>query len=299
LVDGLSIDLEDYYHVEAFAQQIPRSRWATLPSRVRQNTQRTLALLQRKRCRATFFVLGWVAEREPGLILEVAQAGHELACHSHLHRRITTLTPSEFREDVRRSRDAIENAAGVKVVGFRAPTFSVTSKSLWALRVLAEEGFEYDSSIFPIRHDLYGIPSAPRWAHRRRLPGGQAIWEVPPSTVRIGKMNFPVAGGGYLRLLPLWFNRWAIKTIHERNRQAVIVYFHPWELDPDQPRLTAGWKSRLRHYTGLSKTERRLEEILALGNFRPLIDLVRRFRAFPPTEDLEADDLSSTVEAAP
>jgi polysaccharide deacetylase family protein (PEP-CTERM system associated) len=287
LVDGLSVDLEDYYHVEAFSEQISRGRWSMLPSRIRQNTRRTLTLLRRNRCRATFFVLGWVAEREPALIREVAEAGHEIACHSHLHRRITTLTPTQFRDDVRRSRDAIENAAGIKVVGFRAPTFSITYKSLWALEILAEEQFEYDSSIFPIRHDLYGIPRAPRWAHRRRLLTGKTIWEIPPSTICIGKINFPVAGGGYLRLLPLWFTRWAIKRIHQRDRQGVIVYFHPWELDPDQPRLKAGWKSRLRHYTGLAKTERRLKEILAHGNFRPLIDLVRRFEACPPAEDLE------------
>jgi len=298
LVDGLSVDLEDYYQVEAFAEQISRSRWSTLPSRIRQNTRRTLALLERNRCRATFFVLGWVAEREPGLVREVAEAGHELACHSHLHRRITTLTPSQFRDDVRRSRDAIENAAGIKVVGFRAPTFSVTCESLWALEVLAEEHFEYDSSIFPIRHDLYGMPNAPRWAHRRRLPTGRTIWEVPPSTVRIGKVNFPVGGGGYLRLLPLWFTRWAINTIHRRDGQPVIVYFHPWELDPDQPHLKTGWKSRFRHYTGLARTEGRLNEILPHGSFRPLIDLVRRLEASLPAEALDVDNLFSTTEPA-
>src|ERR1700682_939806 len=154
LVDGLSVDLEDYYHVEAFAEQISRARWSVLPSRIRQNTQRTLALLERTCCRATFFVLGWVAEREPGLIRELAQAGHELACHSHLHRQLTRLTPSQFRDDIVRSRYAIENAAGIKVAGFRAPSFSITRNTLWALQILAEERFEYDSSIFPIHHDL-------------------------------------------------------------------------------------------------------------------------------------------------
>ena len=295
LVDGLTVDLEDYYHVEAFAEQISRARWSVLPSRIRKNTERTLALLERTRCRATFFVLGWVAEREPGLIRELAHAGHELACHSHLHRQLHRLTPSQFRDDVVRSRYAIENAAGIQVVGFRAPTFSITRNTLWALQILAEERFEYDSSIFPIHHDLYGIPDAPRWVHRRRLPSGRAIWEVPPSTLRIGKVNVPVGGGGYLRLFPLWFTRWAMKTIHQGDRQPVIVYFHPWELDPHQPRLKGSWKSRFRHYNGLAKTEGRLQEILSHGSFEPLINLVRRLEASSPAQATR-DDLASTKE---
>jgi polysaccharide deacetylase family protein (PEP-CTERM system associated) len=273
-VDGLSVDLEDYYQVEAFASRIPRARWPFMPSRVRQSTGRVLELLERTRCRATFFVLGWVAEREPSLIREIVQAGHELACHSHLHRPLYQLSLSEFREDLRRSRGTIEEVGGVKVVGFRAPTFSITSRSLWALEVLAEEGFEYDSSIFPIRHDLYGIPDACRWIHREQLPSGQRIWEMPPSTVRVGKMNVPFGGGGYLRLLPMSFTRWAIKTTHRREGQPVLVYFHPWELDPGQPRLRGSWKSRLRHYRGLAKTEPRLEEILSAGRFQPFVNFV-------------------------
>jgi polysaccharide deacetylase family protein (PEP-CTERM system associated) len=290
VVDAVSVDLEDYFHVEAFASQISRSRWGTLPSRVLQNTQRTLEVLDRGNCRATFFVLGWIAEREPKLIHELARAGHELACHSHLHRPLHTLKPSEFRDDLIRSRTAIENAAGTRVVGFRAPTFSITQKSLWALEILAEEGFQYDSSIFPIHHDLYGMPDAPRWPHRRGLPSGQSIWEIPPSTVRMGKMNIPFGGGGYLRLLPMPFTRWAIRRTHRRERQPVVVYFHPWELDPDQPRLTGSWRSRVRHYTGLGKTANRLDEILSRGNFQPLINLVRRLEtdstpAFNSTND--------------
>jgi polysaccharide deacetylase family protein (PEP-CTERM system associated) len=280
VVDGLSVDLEDYYHVEAFAARISRSRWSEFSSRVWQNTHRTLALLDRNRCRATFFVLGWVAEREPGLIREIAQAGHELACHSHLHRPLYRLTPAEFRDDLKRSRDAIEDAGWTKIYGFRAPTFSLTRESLWALEILAEEGFEYDSSIFPIRHDLYGIPDAPRWVHRRLLSSGRSIWEVPMSTVRVGKMNLPFGGGGYLRLLPLSYTRWAIEWMHRHHRQPVIVYFHPWELDPDQPRLKGSWKSRLRHYTGLAKTGKRLDVILSSGRFQPLIKLVRQAEMF-------------------
>jgi polysaccharide deacetylase family protein (PEP-CTERM system associated) len=189
------------------------------------------------------------------------------------------LKPSEFREDLRRSRDAIESAGGVKIFGFRAPTFSVTRESLWALEILAEEGFEYDSSIFPIHHDRYGIPTAPSSIHQRQLPSGKSIWEVPLSIVRVGRLNLPFGGGGYLRLLPMTFTRWAIRRIHTREKRPVIVYFHPWELDPEQPRLRAGWKSRLRHYTGLKKTAARLDTILSHGSFQPLADLVRTFAA--------------------
>jgi polysaccharide deacetylase family protein (PEP-CTERM system associated) len=277
LAGGLSVDLEDYFQVEAFAANIPRSQWPLFNSRIRHNTSRTLELLARHGCRATFFVLGWVAEREPALVRDVADAGHELACHSHLHRPLYSLTPTEFREDLRRSRGSIENAGGTKVVGFRAPTFSVTEQSMWALEVLAEEGFAYDSSIFPIHHDRYGIPGASRWIHREQLPSGRSIWEIPPSTVRIGNLNLPFGGGGYLRLLPMAFTRWAIRATHRREKQPIIVYFHPWELDPEQPRLQGSWKSRIRHYYGLDKTAKRLSEILSRGKFQPLLDLMRAF----------------------
>jgi len=279
--DGMSVDVEDYFQVEAFASTIPRSRWPLFPSRVKRNTLRTLDLFAEKGCVATFFVLGWVAEREPSLIREVAQAGHEIACHSHLHRPLYTLTPDEFREDLRRSKAAIEAACGKSVVGFRAPTFSVTTKSLWALDVLLEEGFKYDSSIFPIHHDLYGMPGAPRWLHQKQAPSGQSIWELPPSTIRIGKTIVPFGGGGYLRLLPMSFTRWAIETTHQRERQPVIVYFHPWELDPEQPRLKGSWKSRFRHYNGLDRTVERLRQILSIGQFQPLIEMVHKLERRP------------------
>jgi polysaccharide deacetylase family protein (PEP-CTERM system associated) len=185
------------------------------------------------------------------------------------------MKPGEFREDLRRSRSIIENAGGRRVVGFRAPTFSIIRQSLWALEILVDEGFEYDSSIFPIRHDLYGIPDACPRIHQKLLPSGRTIWELPPSTVRLGRVNLPFGGGGYLRLLPMAFTRWAIKTKHQRDHQPVMVYFHPWELDPNQPRLQGSWKSRLRHYKGLSKTESRLDEILSAGSFQPFGDFVR------------------------
>lgn len=276
LTDVLTVDVEDYFHVEAFADRIPPSSWSYFPSRVRANTQRILRICEEYGCRATFFVLGWVAEKDPALVREIVQAGHEVACHSYAHRRVSLLSAEEFRKDLRRARAAIEDAAGVRVLGYRAPTFSIRRDSLWALEILSEEGFLYDSSIFPIRHDLYGFPEGPRFPHPLQLPSGRRLFEIPMSTVRLGGVNCPVGGGGYLRLLPMSYTRWAIRQIHQREHQPVIVYFHPWELDPQQPRISSGWKSRLRHYTGLAGMERRLRELLAEGRFAPLIDLVLR-----------------------
>lgn len=276
VVDALSVDVEDYYQVEAFASNIPLSRWPEFQPRVRENTSRVLELFARHRVKATFFVLGWIAERNGSLIREIADAGHEMASHGYDHRRVTFLNHDEFRADVRRSRQVIEDACGIKVNGYRAPTFSITPQNLWALEVLAEEGFLYDSSIFPIRHDHYGIPNAPRFGHRRELGRGMSIFEFPISTVRIAGINLPATGGGYLRLLPMAYMRWAIGRIHDHDRQSAILYFHPWELDPAQPRLEGGWKSRFRHYTNLNKTASRLAELLSNGHFEPMINLLSR-----------------------
>ncbi|HEX7287730.1 MAG TPA: XrtA system polysaccharide deacetylase [Candidatus Angelobacter sp.] len=275
--DLLSIDVEDYFHVEAFAGTVSRSEWPGFQSRVRRNTERILELLAEYKVPATFFVLGWVAEREPALVRAIAEAGHELACHSHLHRRVFTLAPEEFREDLCRAKGAIEHAGGMPVYGFRAPTFSIGRNSLWALQVLAEEGFLYDSSIFPIRHDLYGMPEAPRFTWEHALPDGGSIVEVPPSTVRLFRTNLGVAGGGYLRHLPMWYTHYGMRRIHQ-ERQPANVYFHPWELDPDQPRIGASWKSSLRHYRGLEKMEPRLRRLLARNRFGRMIDHVREWR---------------------
>ncbi len=291
ITDAMSVDLEDYFQVEAFADRIPRSEWGSFALRVRENTERVLALFKRHNCRATFFVLGWVAERDPSLIRQVADAGHEIGCHGYFHYRVSTLSPDAFRQDLRQAKEAIETAAGVKVLGFRAPTFSIVKQSLWALDVLAEEGFEYDSSIFPVHHDRYGIPDAPRFGHWRQLRSGRTICEIPIATTKLGQHNFPAAGGGYLGLLPMWYTRWAIHRIHTRDRQPVIMYFHPWEVDPGQPRLAADWKTRIRHYTGLAKTEARLDEILRLHRFEPILNLVRRL---PQPRPLQAQVAAST-----
>jgi len=276
--DLLSIDVEDYFQVEAFADRISRADWSNFELRVRRNTERILELLAEYRQSATFFVLGWVAEREPALIRRIAEGGHELACHSHLHRRVFTLTPQEFRSDLQRAKKAIEDAGRQAVVGFRAPTFSIRKDSFWSLEILAEEGFIYDSSIFPIRHDLYGMPEAPRFAHDYHFANGKAIIEIPPSTVRVLGTNLGVAGGGYLRHLPFAYTRWGMRRLRQ-EQQPANVYFHPWEIDPDQPRIQAAWKSQLRHYRGLKKTEPRLRKLLANRRFERIIDYVRRFAA--------------------
>jgi polysaccharide deacetylase family protein (PEP-CTERM system associated) len=274
--DVLSVDVEDYYHVEAFADRVSARSWPGFPPRVRENTERVLQILEENRCRATFFVLGWVAERNPELIRRIVEAGHEVACHSYSHRPISSLTPDEFRQDLRRAREVIEDAAGVQVLGYRAPTFSIGRNNVWALEVLSEEGFLYDSSIFPIRHDLYGFPEAPRFPYALDLKSKRRLFEIPMTTVRIGRINCPVGGGGYLRLLPMPYTRWAIRQVHQNENQPFILYFHPWELDPAQPRIAGKWKSRLRHYAGLTRMEGRLRELLASGNFIAMIDLVRR-----------------------
>ncbi len=267
LANALSVDVEDYFHVEAFADRIRPETWPQFPCRVVQNTHRVLELFDQAGAHATFFVLGWVAEKEPALVREILAAGHEVACHSHMHRRVFTMTPREFREDLCRARRAIEDAGGERVLGYRAPTFSIRQESLWALEILAEEGFLYDSSVFPVKHDLYGMPRAPRFPYKWGFRSGSSLCEVPPQTVRVFGRNLPVAGGGYLRILPMWYTRWALRRIREREGRSAVVYFHPWELDPQQPRLSGKLRSRFRHYLNLGRMEQRVRELLRGGEF--------------------------------
>jgi polysaccharide deacetylase family protein (PEP-CTERM system associated) len=276
LAHGLSVDVEDYYHVEAFADKIKPEMWHGLPSRVGDNTRRVLELLDHVGAKATFFVLGWVAERHPKIVREILNAGHELGCHSYWHRRVFRLSPDQFQEDTRRAVAAIEDAGGQAVPGYRAPTFSIVSKSLWALEILAQQGFIYDSSIFPIRHDLYGMAGAPRFPFRCRCANGQDIYEIPLTTVRVLGWNFPVAGGGYLRILPMGYTRWALCRIQEHEGQPAVVYFHPWEIDPGQPRLPGRLKSRFRHYFNLQGMQSRLAMLLSKNRFVPLGEYLRR-----------------------
>ncbi len=269
----MTIDVEDYFQVSAFDAVVPRDAWETFPSRVVANTSRMLRLFDDHQVKATFFVLGWVAEKFPSLVRAIADGGHELASHGYAHRLVYEQTPDAFRDDLRRSKRVIEDLSGRRVHGYRAPSYSITKQSLWALDVLVEEGFSYDASIFPIRHDRYGIPDAPRHVHALERAAGN-LTEVPPSTVRIGSMNLPVAGGGYFRLLPYGWTRWGIARINARERKPAIFYLHPWEIDPDQPRLEAGAVSRFRHYRNLDKTEGRLRRLLGDFRFGRLTDVV-------------------------
>jgi polysaccharide deacetylase family protein (PEP-CTERM system associated) len=269
VVNAMTVDVEDYFQVSAFERVVSRTQWEKLPSRVVANTERLLHLLAEREVRATFFVLGWVAERHPSLVSLISDLGHEVASHGYWHQLVYEQTPRAFREDVRRSKDVLEAVTGQRVEGYRAPSFSIVAKSLWALDILIEEGFRYDASIFPIRHDRYGIPESPR--HPYLLPRSVgAIVEVPGSTARIGPMNLPVAGGGYFRLLPYRWTRWGIARLNERERRPAVFYLHPWEVDPEQPRLPASALSRFRHYRNLDRTESRLRRLLTEFRFAPL-----------------------------
>ncbi len=267
---GLSVDVEDYFHVEAFAGQVKPESWPNFPSRVADNTRRLLEFFARFDARATFFILGWVAERNPGLVREIQSAGHEIGCHSFLHRRIHRLTPDEFRADTQRAIAVIANACGQRPTAYRAPTFSVVRETIWAIPIIAEEGFLYDSSVFPVLHDLYGIPAAPRFPFRWQIDATSSLYEIPPMTVRALGRNLPTCGGGSLRNLPMWFNRWAVRRVLKSDRRPILIYLHPWEIDPHQPRIDAPFKSRLRHYRNIDQTEIRLSELLSGRKFVPL-----------------------------
>jgi polysaccharide deacetylase family protein (PEP-CTERM system associated) len=281
----MSVDVEDYFMVEAFADSVSRDSWESRPSRVAMSTLRALDLFDKYNVKGTFFFVGWVAHKFPHLVREVHARGHELACHSYWHRTVYSLTPDEFRADTRAAVQKIEDAAGVKVLGYRAPSWSITKDCLWALDILAEEGFTYDSSIYPIHHDLYGVPGAQRFPYVHRLKHGYSLMEFPPSTVRLLGQNLPCAGGGYLRIFPLAYTHWAFRKFQGEYRERVVVYFHPWELDPDQPRIQEKLKSRFRHYTNLGGMKDRLQTLLQTYSFQPFRELV----------DVGTDSASQTV----
>jgi polysaccharide deacetylase family protein (PEP-CTERM system associated) len=283
----MSVDVEDYFQVEAFADSVPRHSWEEWPSRVVANTQRVLDLFDQYDAKGTFFFLGWVAKRFPSLVREVQTRGHELACHSFWHRPVYSLTPEEFREDTRASRDVIEQAGGDRVLGYRAPSWSITRDSLWALDVLADEGFTYDSSIFPIHHDLYGIPGAQRFVYAHPCQNGQRMIEVPPATVRFPGFNFPAAGGGYLRLFPYFYTDWVFQSFERSHKKPVMVYFHPWEIDPEQPRSQAKLKSRFRHYTNIGRMEKRLQSLLRTRSFQSIRDTLIQGESLPQFSEQE------------
>jgi polysaccharide deacetylase family protein (PEP-CTERM system associated) len=261
IVNAMSVDVEDYFQVSAFDRVVSRAGWDDFESRVVPNTERILELFASEGVRSTFFVLGWVAARFPRLVRQIAAAGHEIASHGYHHQLLYTLTPAQFREDVRAAKALLEQTSGTAVTGFRAPSYSIVESSLWALDILIEEGYAYDTSIFPIHHDRYGIPNAERHEHVIHRKAGTLI-ELPASTTRVGNVNLPIAGGGYFRLLPYAWTRWGIRRVNRQEKKPVVFYFHPWEIDPDQPRFAVGAASRLRHYTGLDRTPERLRRLM-------------------------------------
>jgi polysaccharide deacetylase family protein (PEP-CTERM system associated) len=274
MINALTFDVEEYFHAEAFSSVVRPQEWPSLESRVVGATERLLDVLDETGTSATFFVLGWVAERHGGLVRAIQTRGHEIASHGYGHQMITRLNRAQFAEDVRRGKSAVEDSTGTAVIGYRAPTFSVVRGTLWSLEVLAEAGFRYDSSIFPIVHDRYGIPDAARFPHRVAAGPGVEIGEFPLSTIAWLGWRFPVAGGGYFRLLPYAFTHRAVRHLNEREGQPAIIYLHPWEIDPAQPRLPVGWVTRFRHSVNTQTTESKIHHLLRDFRFAPVRDVL-------------------------
>ena len=261
ILNAMTIDVEDYFQVSAFASTIPREQWESLPCRVERNIDIALALLDEGKAHATFFTLGWIAERYPGIVRRIVDNGHELASHGYGHQRVSELSRNEFNEDISRAKKTLEDLSGSPVIGYRAPSFSIGADNLWALDLLQEAGYQYSSSIYPIRHDHYGMPDAPRFAHYPR--GEDGLLELPPTTAILLGRNLPAAGGGYFRLLPYQTSRWLIRRVNRQDGEPCIFYFHPWELDPDQPRqFNISAKTRFRHYINLKRMESRIQSLL-------------------------------------
>lgn len=263
--NALTIDVEDYFQVAALAEAVDQDDWGSMEYRVEANTDRLLALFDERGIRATFFTLGWVAERSPALVRRIRDAGHEIASHGYSHQLVYNQSPEVFREETRKSKAILENITGEPVTGYRAASYSITAKSRWALDVLVEEGFTWDSSIFPVHHDRYGMPGTPHEPYLLRTPNGGTLTEFPLSTCPIGQYRMPIAGGGYFRLFPYSLSRWGLGWIN-RAGQPFIFYLHPWEIDTGQPRLKVKAFSKFRHYNNLDKCMGRLERLL--GDFR-------------------------------
>src|SRR5258707_4228602 len=267
--NALTVDLEDYYHVSAFRQSITEDQWSSQQDRVERNTDLLLQWFDEVGCKATFFTLGCVAEQHPRLIRRLAEQGHEVACHSLRHRTLYEMSPEEFREDTRRAKKLLEDVSGSAVLGYRATSISITEKSIWAFEILAGLGFTYDSSVFPVRHPNYGMPQISR-APFVVDTGAGPIVEFPMPTLELAGMRSPLGGGAYLRLLPYWYTRWGIQYLNAYENRPICVYVHPWEIDPDQPRLKGNMTARLRHTLGLSGLEKKLRNLLEDFEFCPL-----------------------------
>ncbi len=271
--NALTIDVEDYFQVAALAEAVDRKDWHDMEYRVEANTDRLLSVLGDHNTKATFFTLGWVAEKSPALVRRIHDAGHEVASHGYSHQLIYKQTPEVFREETRRSRAILEDIIGEPVTGYRAASYSITAQSRWALDILCEEGFTWDSSIFPVHHDRYGMPGTPRWPHRLKTDNGSEIAEFPLSTLKLPGYTLPIAGGGYFRLFPYWFSQWGLGSIN-RMGKPFVFYLHPWEIDPGQPRLDVKWFSRFRHYNNLEVCEQRLVNLLKRFRFTTMSDVL-------------------------
>jgi len=271
--NALTVDLEDYYQVSAFNKEIGEEQWGLQEDRVERSTDVLLECFAETQHKATFFTLAWVAEQHPQIIDRIVKQGHEIACHSLRHRTVYKMSPREFRDDTRRAKDLLEEAAGTMVVGYRAPSFSITEKSLWAFEVLAYLGFRYDSSIFPVQHPDYGMPAISRSPFVVKTRGGRVV-EFPLPTLEFAGRRSPLAGGAYLRLLPYWYTRWGIRYLNAKENRSVCVYLHPWEVDPGQPHLNGSLSSRMRHKLGLRGLAVKLRRLLSEFEFCPLSTLV-------------------------
>ena len=277
--NALTVDVEDYYQVSAFAPYISRGEWDHMPSRVERNVERLLDMFDEFGVKATFFTLGCVAERHPAMVRRMVERGHELASHGYWHERASAQSPEQFREDIGHARKLLEDMSGVQVRGYRAPSFSIGPGNLWAFDIIREQGYTYSSSVYPIRHDHYGMPDAPRFAYQP-IP---RLTEIPISTVRVSGRNLPAGGGGYFRLLPYAVTRRAIRHIHRHDARPSLFYMHPWEIDPGQPRISAaGAKSRFRHYVNLGRTEARLRRLLAEFRWGRMDHVMLRQDPAPP-----------------
>lgn len=275
MLNAVTIDVEDYFQVAALAKWAPTDSWDTHPSRVERNTEKALELMEQRGIKGTFFVLGWVAERQPQLVRKIHELGHEVASHGYSHQLVYNQTQEVFRDETERSKKLLEDITGEQVLGYRAASYSITKDSLWALDILAECGFQYDSSIFPVRHDRYGIPDAIDVPHKLRTPSGYELTEFPITTLKLFNYKLPVAGGGYFRLFPYSFSKWALKRVNKSQKQSFVFYLHPWELDPDQPKFPATGLSKFRHYNNLDVCSKRFENLLDAFEFTTVESILK------------------------
>ncbi len=274
IANAMTIDVEDYFQVSAFAANIDYGDWDSYKSRVEKNTHTILKVMSETQRQGTFFVLGWVAERHPQLVKDILSEGHEVACHGYSHQLIYNQTPEVFYQETRKAKEILEDIIQRPVEGYRAASYSITKKSMWAMDILGELGFTYDSSIFPVYHDRYGVPDAPKYPYQHQLRNGSSIVEFPISTKKLPGYQLPVAGGGYFRIYPYQFSKLMLGSINKRENQPFVFYLHPWEVDPDQPRIDAGVLSRMRHYINLSRCEARFRSLLKDFEFTTMANVL-------------------------